>query len=116
MHNLKFIFQIQIVALVTYIASHHRLDAETAFVVVTLVSLVNASLINIPVALSAFAQSLTACRRLDEFLASEDVDETSVEWIERARREPGDEKIQDAVRIDDGNFKWCAYESPILQG
>ncbi|XP_065846726.1 ATP-binding cassette sub-family C member 3-like isoform X2 [Oscarella lobularis] len=107
---------IQIVALVTYIASHHRLDAETAFVVVTLVSLVNASLINIPVALSAFAQSLTACRRLDEFLASEDVDETSVEWIERTRREPGDEKIQDAVRIDDGNFKWCAYESPILQG
>lgn len=93
---------------VVYILSDEKniLDAEKAFVALSLFNILRFPMIMLPNMISSVIQAKVSVDRVRTFLTHDELDPSAVQ--------PGSSK-DEAVVIDNGKFKWDQEEAPILK-
>ncbi|XP_065643858.1 multidrug resistance-associated protein 1-like isoform X2 [Hydra vulgaris] len=88
-----------------YVLLGNNLDAEKAFVAVSLFNIMKFPLFSLPLVIANIAQYNVSAKRLSKFLKSDELNPVSVS---------NDKNITSAVEIHNGTFKWNIQNEPIL--
>ncbi|XP_064596836.1 multidrug resistance-associated protein 1-like [Liolophura sinensis] len=90
-----------------YASSDHFLDAQTAFVAISLLNILRFAINLTPTVLTDFVRSLVSLRRITKFLCHEDLD---LDAVQKSSLE------DDAVVIENGTFSWDHTMGACLKG
>nr|CAB3219629.1 multidrug resistance-associated protein 1-like [Phallusia mammillata] len=102
-------FMVSLISFAVYVISdpHNVLDAQKAFVSISLFNILRFPLMMLPVMVSALVQSNVSLKRLQKFLSNEELDERSV------NRNP--HSSSPAIEVIEGTFSWAKDEDPVLR-
>ncbi|XP_063222702.1 multidrug resistance-associated protein 1-like [Bacillus rossius redtenbacheri] len=100
---------VSLLTFTTYVLmdENNELDPQTAFVSVSLFNLIRAPLAIIPIMVANIIQANVSLKRINKYLATEDIDMTSVSHDKQ-------EKV--AVSVRAGWFAWGRGQEPVLRG
>ncbi|ESO12440.1 hypothetical protein HELRODRAFT_105347 [Helobdella robusta] len=105
-------FMVSVATFATYVLSstHNILDAEKAFVSLSLFNILRFPMLMLPSLVAAMVQTSVSVKRLEYFLINEELDDDAVKFVGVAD-EP-------AITIESGSFSWDASpgnNKPVIQ-
>nr|CAD7203960.1 unnamed protein product [Timema douglasi] len=101
-------FMVSLMTFMTFILvdSSNVLDAQTAFVSLTLFNIMRAPLAMIPMVVATMIQAMVSITRINKYLATEDLDRSSVSHEKSEKY---------ALVMENGTFAWGDDEDPVLR-
>nr|CAD7452939.1 unnamed protein product [Timema tahoe] len=101
-------FMVSLMTFMTFILvdSSNVLDAQTAFVSLTLFNIMRAPLAMIPMVVATTIQAMVSIKRINKYLATEDLDRSSVSHEKSEKY---------ALVMENGTFAWGDDEEPVLR-
>ncbi|XP_043349189.1 ATP-binding cassette sub-family C member 6-like isoform X3 [Dermochelys coriacea] len=103
-------FQIVFVmfAVYTLVDEQHVLDAQKAFVSLTLINILNTAHSFLPYSINAAIQAKVSLSRLAAFLSLEELDPNNISTVTS-------DHLQDGITVRNGTFSWCRGSSPCIK-
>ena len=104
------VFQVSLTTFTVYVmsSSDNVLDAEKAFVSLSLFNILRFPLSMLPMLIGNMVQASVSLKRLQSFFANDELDDDAVEHTATG---------EEALKIVDGTFRWGKDdEKPILKG
>lgn len=129
-------FQVTLVSFTTYVLidENNILDAQTAFVALSLFNILRFPLAMLPMVIMMMVQSAVSIRRIDSFMNAEDLDLDSVSHDPNAGKRRGMDTqrhvraatclsdlngfftdVDTPLKVEDGSFAWGPGEPAILK-
>ncbi|XP_014250192.1 multidrug resistance-associated protein 1-like [Cimex lectularius] len=101
-------FLVALVTFTVYVLSDEKniLDAQKAFVALSLFNMIKFPLAMLPMLIASMIQTSVSIKRINKFMNSEEIDPSCVSH---------DNKLEEALLMEDGSFKWGAEDSTILK-
>ncbi|XP_075755489.1 multidrug resistance-associated protein 1 isoform X5 [Pelodiscus sinensis] len=107
-HSSTFLISFVMFAVYTLVNEQHVLDAQKAFVSLTLINILNTAHSFLPFSINAAIQAKVSLNRLAAFLSLEELDPNN---MSRATLD----HLQDRITVRNGTFTWCRGISPCLK-
>ncbi|XP_037671061.1 multidrug resistance-associated protein 6 isoform X3 [Choloepus didactylus] len=115
-----FLVALVVFAVHTLVAEENAMDAEKAFVTLTVLNILNKAQAFLPFSIHSVVQARVSFDRLATFLCLEEVDPGAVDptpsrcyWTGHPC--PGDPEGEDCITVRDGTFAWAQKSPPCLQ-
>ncbi|XP_074867332.1 ATP-binding cassette sub-family C member 6 isoform X3 [Carettochelys insculpta] len=107
-HSSTFLIAFVMFAVYTLVDEQHVLNAEKAFVSLTLINLLHTAHSFLPFSITAAIQAKVSLNRLAAFLSLEELDPTNKSGVVS-------NLLQDRITVRNGTFTWCRGSSPCLK-
>ncbi|NXT66265.1 MRP1 protein, partial [Chaetops frenatus] len=111
-HSSTFLITFVMFAVYTLVDNTHVLDAEKAFVSLTLINILNTAHSFLPFSINAAVQAKVSLNRLAAFL---NLEELNPESSDRSTSGCGELLLQASITIRNGTFCWSKETSPCLR-
>ncbi|NXY26092.1 MRP1 protein, partial [Atrichornis clamosus] len=111
-HSSTFLITFVMFAVYTLVDNTHVLDAQKAFVSLTLINILNTAHSFLPFSINAAVQAKVSLHRLAAFL---NLEELNAESSSRSTSGCGELLLQASITIRNGTFSWTKETSPCLR-
>ncbi|XP_038273750.1 ATP-binding cassette sub-family C member 6-like isoform X1 [Dermochelys coriacea] len=107
-HSSTFLIVFVMFAVYTLVDEQHVLDAQKAFVSLTLINILNTAHSFLPYSINAAIQAKVSLSRLAAFLSLEELDPNNISTVTS-------DHLQDGITVRNGTFSWCRGSSPCIK-
>uniref|UniRef100_A0A8C8RV48 ABC-type glutathione-S-conjugate transporter n=1 Tax=Pelusios castaneus TaxID=367368 RepID=A0A8C8RV48_9SAUR len=107
-HSSTFLIAFVMFAVYTLVDEQNVLDAQKAFVSLTLINILNTAHSFLPFSINATMQAKVSLKRLAAFLSLEELDPNNMSTVPP-------EHLQNHITVRNGTFSWCRGSSPCLK-
>ncbi|XP_074821495.1 ATP-binding cassette sub-family C member 6 isoform X2 [Natator depressus] len=107
-HSSTFLIAFVMFAVYTLVDEQHVLDAQKAFVSLTLINILNTAHSFLPYSINAAIQAKVSLSRLAAFLSLEELNPNNMSTVTS-------DHLQDGITVRNGTFSWCRGSSPCIK-
>ncbi|XP_065414946.1 ATP-binding cassette sub-family C member 6 isoform X3 [Chrysemys picta bellii] len=107
-HSSTFLIAFAMFAVYTLVDEQHVLDAQKAFVSLTLINILNTAHSFLPYSINAAIQAKVSLSRLAAFLSLEELDPNNMSTVTS-------DHLQNGITVRNGTFSWCRGSSPCIK-